>query len=314
VGAGAGWAAESTATPAADRADRRPHPGPHLGASRRKPHNPREIQGPRGGQSPDRRIGRKATRPPAGGHHMHDSTWMTRTRWWPRMRPRLLMAASLLTVVWLLATACTRATGTAQATAPGTDVVAAELAEGTWQGTFEVDGQLSNVPAHVGSAGCTAIGLMALDLHQGAIGTQSGVSGRLRVWAVTVSGTAGTHVGAATAAADRCRAHSRATARACWPTASACLASPMAGLSRRSGTFRWARRCRSSRCRDGSAAGAVTTGPSRGPSPFPHLWPELTSARWSGHTRDVLCHGSLLRLTLGPLKLLSRAIRGRLTS
>jgi hypothetical protein len=105
------------------------------------------------------------------------------------------MAAGLLTVVCLLATACTRATGTAQATPPGTDVVAAELAEGTWQGTFQVDGQLINVPAHVGSAGCTAIGLMALDLHRGVIGTQGGVSGRLRVWAVTVSGTTGSACG-----------------------------------------------------------------------------------------------------------------------
>jgi hypothetical protein len=105
------------------------------------------------------------------------------------------MAASVLTVVCLLATACTRATGTAQATPPGTEVVTAELAEGTWQGTFQVDGQLINVPAHVGSASCTAIGLMALDLHRGAIGTQGGVSGRLRVWAVTVSGTTGTACG-----------------------------------------------------------------------------------------------------------------------
>jgi len=105
------------------------------------------------------------------------------------------MAASLLTVVWLLATGCTRATGTAQATPPGTDVGTAELAEATWQGTFQVDGQLIHVPAHVGSAGCTAIGRMALDLHRGAIGIQGSVRGRLRVWAVTVSGTAGTSRG-----------------------------------------------------------------------------------------------------------------------
>jgi hypothetical protein len=40
---------------------------------------------------------------------MHDSTWMTDgPRSWPRMRTRLLMAASVLTVLWLLATACTR--------------------------------------------------------------------------------------------------------------------------------------------------------------------------------------------------------------
>jgi hypothetical protein len=128
---------------------------------------------------------------------MHDSTWMTRTRTrlWVRVRPRLLMVASLLTVVCLLATACTSATGTPRATPPGTGVGTAELAEGTWQGTFQVDGRLINVPAHVGSAGCTANGRMALELHRGAVGTQGGVSGRLRVWAVTVSGTTGTACG-----------------------------------------------------------------------------------------------------------------------
>jgi hypothetical protein len=130
---------------------------------------------------------------------MQDRTWMTRTRTrlWARTRPRmrLLMAASALTVVCLLATGCTTATGTARATAPRTDVVTAEPAGATWQGTFQVDGQLTNAPAHVGSAGCTAIGLMALDLHGGAIGTQGGVSGRLRVSAVTMSGTTGTACG-----------------------------------------------------------------------------------------------------------------------
>ena len=49
--------------------------------------------------------------------------------------------------------------------------------------------------AHVGSAACTAIGLMVLDLHRGAIGTQGSVSGRLRVGAVTMSGTTGTACG-----------------------------------------------------------------------------------------------------------------------
>jgi hypothetical protein len=63
------------------------------------------------------------------------------------------------------------------------------------RGTFQVDGQLTNAPAHVGSAGCTAIGRMALGLHQGAIGTHGGVSGHLRVWAVTISGTTGTACG-----------------------------------------------------------------------------------------------------------------------
>jgi hypothetical protein len=118
-----------------------------------------------------------------------------RTRLWARMRLRLLRAAGALMVVCLLATGCTSATSTTRATPPGTDVVTPELADATWQGTFQVDGQLTNVPAHVGSAGCTAIGRMALDLHQGAIGTQGSVSGRLRVWAVTMSGTTGTGCG-----------------------------------------------------------------------------------------------------------------------
>jgi hypothetical protein len=105
------------------------------------------------------------------------------------MRMHLLMAATVLLVGCLLATGCTSTTGTTRGTPPGTAVVTAELADATWQGTFQVDGQLTNAPAHVGSAGCTAIGRMALDLHQGAISTHGGVSGQLRVWAVTMSGT-----------------------------------------------------------------------------------------------------------------------------
>ena len=102
------------------------------------------------------------------------------------MRMHLPTAATIVMVGCVLATGCT---GTTPATTAGTDVVTAELADGTWQGTFQVDGQLTNAPAHVGSAGCTAIGRMALDLHQGAIGPHGRVSGRLRVWAVTMSGT-----------------------------------------------------------------------------------------------------------------------------
>jgi hypothetical protein len=111
------------------------------------------------------------------------------------MRMHLLMAATVLLVGCLLATGCTSTTATTRPTPPGTDVVTSELAEVTWQGTFQVDGQLTNAPAHVGSAGCTAIGRMALDLHQGAIGTHGGVSGHLRVWAVTLSGKTGTACG-----------------------------------------------------------------------------------------------------------------------
>jgi hypothetical protein len=111
------------------------------------------------------------------------------------MRMHLPTAATVLLVGCLLATGCTSTTGTTPATPPGTDVVTAELAEATWQGTFQVDGQLTNAPAHVGSAGCTAIGRMALDLHQGATSTQGGVSGRLRVWAVTMSDTTGSACG-----------------------------------------------------------------------------------------------------------------------
>jgi hypothetical protein len=107
----------------------------------------------------------------------------------------VLASYAVLTVVCLLATSCRSATGTTRATPPGTGVGTAELADASWQGTFQVDGQLTNVPAHVGSAGCTAIGRMALDLHRGAIGTQGGIRGRLRVWAVTMSGTTGTGCG-----------------------------------------------------------------------------------------------------------------------
>lgn len=120
---------------------------------------------------------------------MDDRTWMARPRSWPPIRH--LMASSLLTVVCLLATGCTRATGTPPAIPAGTEVVAAGPAEATWQGTFQVDGELINVPAHVGSAACTAIGLMTLELHRDAIGAQGSMSGRLRVGAVTVSGPAG---------------------------------------------------------------------------------------------------------------------------
>jgi hypothetical protein len=111
------------------------------------------------------------------------------------MRMHLPTAATIVMVGCVLATGCTSTTGTTPATTAGTDVVTAELADGTWQGTFQVDGQLTNAPAHVGSAGCTAIGRMALDLHQGAIGPHGGVSGHLRVWAVTMSGTTGTACG-----------------------------------------------------------------------------------------------------------------------
>ena len=86
------------------------------------------------------------------------------------------MVAGLLTVVCLLATGCTRATGTAQTTPPVTEIVTVEPAQATWQGTFQVDGQLTDVPAQVGSAGCTAIGRMTLDLHRDTIGTQGSVS------------------------------------------------------------------------------------------------------------------------------------------
>ena len=111
------------------------------------------------------------------------------------MRMHLLMAATVLLVGCLLATGCTSTTGTTRPTTAGTDVVTAELADATWQGTFQVDGQLTNAPDHVGSAGCTAIGRMALDLHQGTTSTHRRVSGRLRVWAVTMSGTTGTACG-----------------------------------------------------------------------------------------------------------------------
>jgi hypothetical protein len=111
------------------------------------------------------------------------------------MRMHLPTAATVVMVGCVLATGCTSTTGTTPATTAGTDVVTAELADGTWQGTFQVDGQLTNAPAHVGSAGRTAIGRMALDLHQGATSTHRRVSGRLRVWAVTMSGTTNTACG-----------------------------------------------------------------------------------------------------------------------
>jgi hypothetical protein len=111
------------------------------------------------------------------------------------MRMHLPTAATIVMVGCVLATSCTSTTGTTPATTAGTEVVTAELADGTWQGTFQVDGQLTNAPAHVGSAGCTAIGRMALDLRQGATSTHRRVSGHLRVWAVTMSGTAGTACG-----------------------------------------------------------------------------------------------------------------------
>ena len=111
------------------------------------------------------------------------------------MRMHLPTAATVVMVGCVLATGCTSTTGTTPATTAGTEVVTAELADGTWQGTFQVDGQLTNAPAHVGSAGCTAIGRMALDLRQGATSTHRRVSGRLRVWAVTMSGTTGSACG-----------------------------------------------------------------------------------------------------------------------
>jgi hypothetical protein len=126
---------------------------------------------------------------------MQDRTWITGTGRRTRVPRRLLMAASALTVACLLATGCTSATGTTRPTPPSTGAIA-EWADATWQGTFQVDGRLTDGPAHVGSVGCTAIGYMALDLRRGATGTRgSSVSGRLRVWAVTTSGTTGTACG-----------------------------------------------------------------------------------------------------------------------
>jgi hypothetical protein len=107
----------------------------------------------------------------------------------------LRMVAIVLMVGCLLATGCTSTTATTPATPAATDVVPAELADASWQGTFQVDGQLTNAPAHVGSAGCIVIGRMALDLHQGATSTHRRVTGRLRVWAVTMSGTTGSACG-----------------------------------------------------------------------------------------------------------------------
>lgn len=230
---------------------------------------------------------------------MHDRTWMTRTRSCPRMWTRLLMAASLLTVVCLLATACTRATGTAQTTPPGTDGVTAELAEGTWQGVFQVDGQLINVPAHVGSAGCTTIGRMALGLHQGTMGTQGSVSGPLRVWAVAASGTTGTACGRR----DRSRDWLQGTLssdgtrlRAVgfrllgvsygWLTASITTfpVGPTMQVQQLQGRFGAGR----SHHRSLQGTFTLTTSVAR-----------ADIRAWSGHPGDLLGRGALLRLTLG---------------
>jgi hypothetical protein len=99
-------------------------------------------------------------------------------------------------VACLLAAGCTGATTKTRATPPGSGAVTATLSAATWQGTFQVNGVLTDGPAHVGGAGCTAIGRMALDLHRvAAVAHGSSVSGRLRVWAVATSGTAGTACG-----------------------------------------------------------------------------------------------------------------------
>jgi hypothetical protein len=126
---------------------------------------------------------------------MDHSTELTRTWLGAGLRMPLRTAATVVMVGCLLATGCTNTTDTTQATPAATAVVPPGLADVTWQGTFQVDGQLTNAPAHVGSAGCTAIGRMALDLHQGAIGPHGRVSGRLRVWAVTMSGATGSACG-----------------------------------------------------------------------------------------------------------------------
>jgi hypothetical protein len=127
--------------------------------------------------------------------------WKT---WRPGMRPRIPVAAGVRTAVvtgaCLLATACTTAptTGTTRTTPPRSapGALTATLLAATWRGTFQIDGLLTDSPAHVGSAGCTAIGYMALDLHRVATGTHgNSVSGRLRVWAVTTSGATGTACG-----------------------------------------------------------------------------------------------------------------------
>jgi hypothetical protein len=123
---------------------------------------------------------------------MQDRTCRTRLRMW-RRGPR---GASVVTVACLLAAGCTAATTTTRATPPGSGAVTATLPATTWQGTFQVDGLLTDGPAHVGSAGCTAIGRMALDLHRVAGGMRgSSVGGRLRVWAVVTSGTTDTACG-----------------------------------------------------------------------------------------------------------------------
>jgi hypothetical protein len=204
------------------------------------------------------------------------------------------MAASLLPVVCLLATGCTRATGMAQAAPPVTEVVTVEPAEATWQGTFQVDGQLINVPAHVASAGCTAIGLMTLDLHRDTIGTQGSVSGRLRVGAVTVSGPAGDACGRR----DRNRGSLQATlscdgtclradrfrllgVRYGWLVASikAFPVSPTVQTEELQGQFGSGR----SHHRSLHGTFTLTTTVTR-----------ADIARWSAHTREVLGHGYLI--------------------
>src|SRR6266542_4831122 len=124
--------------------------------------------------------------------------------WRPGMRPRSPLAAGVLTgvvtVACLLAAACTSAstTGTTLTTPQGSaaGALTGTWSDATWRGTFQIDGLLATGPAHVGSAGCTAIGYMALDLHRVATATRgNSVSGHLRVWAVTTSGTTGTACG-----------------------------------------------------------------------------------------------------------------------
>ena len=123
---------------------------------------------------------------------MQYRTWRTGLR----MCGRGPTAASIVTVACLLAAGCTDASTTARATPLGSGAVTATLPATTWQGIFQVDGLLTDGPAHVGSAGCTAIGRAALDLHRVADVTHGGsVSGRLRVWAVATSSTTGTACG-----------------------------------------------------------------------------------------------------------------------
>ena len=190
----------------------------------------------------------------------------------------------------VLATGCTSTTGTTPATTPGTDVVTAELADGTWQGTFQVDGQLTNAPAHVGSAGRTAIGRMALDLHQGATSTHRRVSGRLRVWAVTMSGTTNTACGRR----DRSRGSLLGTLASDGAHLRAdrfrLLGVSYGWLTANITTFPVTPTMHVQQLQDGSAPGAATTACSMGSSPSPELWTEPKSTRCSRPTRDVLRH------------------------